>query len=149
MAGFQHRDSFPVLTAKHGPVEGLGRRGRAALEHAHLGPAGCAAAEGRAGGLAVQIVKRRLPGEPLFEGVGFRGEFGENPNRLREWVDSTRSRVSRGMNKELAPLPEQTPMSNVPLLLGVESYRKMTQRLVVGMLFAIPVVVFLIVYKFG
>ncbi len=81
--------------------------------------------------------------------LGFRGEYGENPSRLREWVDSTRSRVSRGMNKELAPLPEQTPVSNVPLLLGVEAYRKMTQRLVVGMLFAIPVVVFLIVYKFG
>ena len=81
--------------------------------------------------------------------LGFRGEYGENPSRLREWVDSTRSRVSRGLNKELAPLPEQMPVSNVPLLLGVEAYRKMTQRLVVGMLFAIPVVVFLIVYKFG
>ena len=65
---------------------------------------------------------------------------------------SGKTGVESHTKKPLPPtfkMPEQTPVSNVPLLLGVESYRKMTQRLVVGMLFAIPVVVFLIVYKFG
>jgi type VI protein secretion system component VasF len=77
--------------------------------------------------------------------LGFRGELGENPERLKEWVQSTRRRVTSGLGKELPPLPEKAPVSNVPPLLGVEGYRKMTQRLVAGVLFAVPVVAFLVV----
>lgn len=81
--------------------------------------------------------------------LGFRGEYGETPDRLREWVQSTRHRVTRGLGRELPPLPEKAPVSNVPPLLGVESYRKMTQRLVAGVLFAVPVVAFLVVILLG
>ncbi|HJZ54873.1 MAG TPA: DotU family type IV/VI secretion system protein [Gemmataceae bacterium] len=77
--------------------------------------------------------------------LGFRGELGETPDKLKEWVHTTRSRVTRGMGKDLPPLPEKAPVSDVPPLVGVESYRKMTQRLVGGLLFAVPVVAFLVV----
>jgi type VI secretion system protein ImpK len=80
--------------------------------------------------------------------LGFRGEMGESPEKLREWVQSTRHRVTRGLGKELPPLPEKAPVSDVPPLLGVEAYRKMTQRLVAGVLFAVPVTAFLVVILF-
>lgn len=80
--------------------------------------------------------------------LGFRGEMGETPERLREWVSATRSRATRGLGKELPPLPENTPASDVPPLLGVEGYRRMTRRVVTGVLFAVPVIAFLVVLLF-
>jgi type IV/VI secretion system ImpK/VasF family protein len=80
--------------------------------------------------------------------LGFRGEYGEDPQRLKEWVETTRSRVTRSMGKEPPPLPEKAPETNVPLLLGVESYRKMTQRFVIALLIAVPLVAFLLVLNF-
>ena len=80
--------------------------------------------------------------------LGFRGELGEMPDRLKEWVESTRSRVTRPLAKETPPLPEKTPESNVPLLLGVDGYKKMTQRLVAAILISVPIVAFLIVLMF-
>src|SRR4051794_24073632 len=32
--------------------------------------------------------------------LGFRGEVGETPDKLREWVQTTRHRVTRGLGKE-------------------------------------------------
>lgn len=80
--------------------------------------------------------------------LGFRGELGETPDRLKEWVSVTRRRVTGGLGKELPPLPEQMPVQNVPPLLGIESYKKMTQRLLGGILVAVPIVAFLIVILF-
>lgn len=80
--------------------------------------------------------------------LGFRGELGEAPDRLKEWVNAARSRVTRTLGKELPPLPEKTPISDVPPLLGVEAYRRMTGRLVAGVLFAVPIAAFLAVVLF-
>lgn len=80
--------------------------------------------------------------------LGFRGEMGETPEKLKEWVHSVRSRVTRELGKELAALPEKSPVSDVPPLTGIEGYRKMTQRLVGTVLFAVPVVAFLVVMMF-
>lgn len=80
--------------------------------------------------------------------LGFRGEKGEDLGALREWVSATRSRVTRSMSKEPPPLPERAPVTDVPPLLGAEAYRKMTQRLVAGVLVAIPVTVFLLAMLF-
>jgi type VI secretion system protein ImpK len=77
--------------------------------------------------------------------LGFRGEMGETPDRLREWVQNTRARVTRRLGKEPAALPERAAVSDVPLLLGSESYRRMTRWLVAGILFGVPVVAFLVV----
>jgi hypothetical protein len=42
------------------------------------------------------------------------------------------------MGRELAPLPEKTPESNVPLLLGIEGYQRMVKIFCIGLL---PIVV--------
>jgi type VI secretion system protein ImpK len=75
--------------------------------------------------------------------LGFRGEKGERPDQLREWVQVARSRVTRGLGKELPALPEKTPVTDVPPLLAVESYRRMTLVLVTGVLIAVLLGVFL------
>jgi type VI secretion system protein ImpK len=80
--------------------------------------------------------------------LGFRGEMGEQPEKLREWVRATQSRVTRGLGKELAALPERSPVTDVPPLVGVEKYRAMTQRLVTGALVAVLVGAFLVVALF-
>jgi type VI secretion system protein ImpK len=77
--------------------------------------------------------------------LGFRGEKGERPDQLREWVQVTRSRVTRGLGKELPALPEKSPVTDVPPLLGVERYRRMTLVLVVGVLIAVLLGAFLTV----
>jgi type VI secretion system protein ImpK len=77
--------------------------------------------------------------------LGFRGELSETPERLKEWVNSTRRRVTGGLGKDLPPLPEKVPVQNVPPRLGVESYKKMTQRLLGGLLIAVPIIAFLVV----
>ena len=80
--------------------------------------------------------------------LGFRGEMGEQPGKLREWVSATRTRVTRGLGKELPALPEKSPVTDVPPLVGIEKYRKMTQRLVGGVLVAVLVGAFLGVLLF-
>lgn len=77
--------------------------------------------------------------------LGFRGEMGEQPEKLREWVSATRARVTRGLGKDLPELPQKSPVTDVPPLLGVEKYRKMMQRLVAGVLVAVLVTAFLVV----
>jgi type VI secretion system protein ImpK len=77
--------------------------------------------------------------------LGFRGELGERPNELREWVTAARARASRGMGRELPPWPENTPQSNVPLLLGVESYQRMIKALSISLLAIVPAVAFLLI----
>jgi type VI secretion system protein ImpK len=80
--------------------------------------------------------------------LGFRGEKGERPDQLREWVQVTRSRVTRGLGKELPALPEKSPVTDVPPLLGVERYRRMTLWLVMGILAAVLFSAFLGVVLF-
>jgi type VI secretion system protein ImpK len=77
--------------------------------------------------------------------LGFRGEMAETPDRLREWVQTTRSRVTRHLGKELPPLPEKAPVTDVPPLLGIEGYRRMSQRFVGGVLIAVLLTAFLVV----
>ncbi len=80
--------------------------------------------------------------------LGFRGEFGERPDQLREWVTAARARASKGMGKELPPIPEKTPESNVPLLLGVEGYQRMIKTFSIGLLVLAPLVTFLLISLF-
>lgn len=77
--------------------------------------------------------------------LGFRGELGERPEQLREWVAAARSRVLGEMGRELQPIPERTPESNVPLLLGVDGYRRMLKALSIGLLILVPLATFLLI----
>jgi type VI secretion system protein ImpK len=80
--------------------------------------------------------------------LGFRGEKGERPDQLREWIQVTRSRVTRGLGKELPALPEKSPLTDVPPLLGIDGYQRMTLVLVVGLLGAVLLSAFLGVVLF-
>lgn len=81
--------------------------------------------------------------------LGFRGELGERSEMLREWVSAARSRAGKGMGKEMPPLPEKTPESNVPLLLGVESYQRMVKTFSIGLIVLVPFVTFLLITLFN
>jgi type VI secretion system protein ImpK len=76
--------------------------------------------------------------------LGFRGELGEDPQRLKEWVSAAKGRVTRQMGKEPPAPPEKPPVTDVPPLLGVQGYKSMTRRLLVAALVAIPATVFLV-----
>lgn len=78
--------------------------------------------------------------------LGFRGELAEEkPEAFREWVNAAKARASKGYGKELAPLPEKTPGSNVPALMGIEGYRKMSRALGMTLLGALLIGTFLVV----
>ncbi|HJZ94651.1 MAG TPA: DotU family type IV/VI secretion system protein [Gemmataceae bacterium] len=77
--------------------------------------------------------------------LGFRGELADKPEAFREWVAAAKSRAGKGYGKDLPAVPELAPSSNVPLLLGVEGYRKMARALGLTLLAAIFVVTFLLV----
>jgi type VI secretion system protein ImpK len=77
--------------------------------------------------------------------LGFRGELAEKPDAFREWVSAAKSRAGKGYGKELPAVPEVTPSSNVPMLLGIEGYRKMARTLGLTLLAALPIVTFLVV----
>jgi type VI secretion system protein ImpK len=76
--------------------------------------------------------------------LGFRGELGETPERLREWVSTSKARITKSLGKEPAALPEKAPISDVPPLVGIEKYRQMTKRLVAAVLIAVPLLAFLV-----
>lgn len=77
--------------------------------------------------------------------LGFRGQMGEDPARLKEWVSAAKGRVTRQMGKEPPAPPEKPPVTDVPPLLGIQGYRTMTRRLIIAALVAIPATVFLVV----
>ncbi len=81
--------------------------------------------------------------------LGFRGELGEDPERLQDWVHAYRARVARRLGRELPPLPEKTPVSDVPPLTGADRYRRMTRLLVGTILFGVPLASFLVVVYFS
>ena len=80
--------------------------------------------------------------------LGFRGELGERANELREWVTAARARASKGMGRELPPLPEKTPESNVPMLTGIEGYGRMVKTVSIGLLACVPIITFMLITLF-
>ncbi len=79
--------------------------------------------------------------------LGFRGELGLEPDRLREWVATARAQLARGPGKEWSAPPEREPAARVPPLSG----RRRLQRLVLvagGVLLAlVPVLAFVLAYR--
>lgn len=77
--------------------------------------------------------------------LGFRGELAEKPEAFKEWVNAAKARCSKAYSKELPAVPERPATTDVPMLLAVEQYRKMTQIVWAGVLISIPVVTALLV----
>jgi type VI secretion system protein ImpK len=81
--------------------------------------------------------------------LGFRGELRTQPEKLREWVDATRARVSRVVEPKWPYPSEGLPPPRVPPLHN----RSRMQRLIlaggIGLLVLLPVAAFLIVQHLG
>jgi type VI secretion system protein ImpK len=81
--------------------------------------------------------------------LGFRGELRTEPDKLREWLDATRARVSRVAEPKWPYPSVGLPPPRVPPLYN----RARLQRLIVaggiGLLVLLPVVAFLIVQRLG
>ena len=80
--------------------------------------------------------------------LGFRGELAERPEAFREWVSAAKARTAKIHGKELPAVPERPASAEVPLLLAVEGYQRMTRLLWIVFLVAIPVVTALLVTLF-
>ena len=59
-------------------------------------------------------------------------------------MSAAKGRVTRQMGKEPPAPAERPPVTDVPPLLGVQGYKRMTRWLLLGGLVAIPVTVFLL-----
>ena len=80
--------------------------------------------------------------------LGFQGEMSEAPEKLRDWTIAARSRVTRQMGREPTAIPQRAPVCDVPLLEGLDAYKRMTGRLTVVLLFAVPIAAFLVIVGF-
>jgi type VI secretion system protein ImpK len=75
---------------------------------------------------------------------GFRGERGEDPERLREWVARARKRVG-GATRE-PTFPERPFPTHVPPLTSEDRYRRMVRTLNWGVLALAPVAAIFLVW---
>jgi type VI protein secretion system component VasF len=80
--------------------------------------------------------------------LGFRGELGDDPAKLREWVSGARSRVTGALSGEPRMPADRGFATDVPPLTGIEAYRTMTRRLVTVVLAAVPAIAFLLIFLF-
>ncbi len=77
--------------------------------------------------------------------LGFRGRLGEEPDRLRQWVDTARARLGNTQNTGAPAVPEGTMEANVPILPWVDRYQQMIKVCSVGALCLVPIFAFLLV----
>lgn len=81
--------------------------------------------------------------------LGFTGELADSPDRLVQWVQTTRNRLVRARTSQWHSPPEREPGTHVPPLLGRRRLRR-ALLVVSGVLVAlIPVVAFLLAWKLG
>lgn len=73
--------------------------------------------------------------------LGFRGEWADDPARLKAWVDGTRLKVARGLGQEWATPPELELPTDVPPRRGREGLRRLAIVAGAAVLLAVPVVV--------
>jgi type VI secretion system protein ImpK len=57
--------------------------------------------------------------------LGFRGDLGERPDRLQNWVASAQALIAKGQSQELRLPDELPPPTNVPPLRGRDRLQRM------------------------
>jgi len=85
----------------------------------------------------------------LCAALGFRGEWVDDPTRLRAWLGATRERLVKGLRQEWAGPPALDPPARVPPRYGKARLRRMA--LVAGLvgLLCIPGALLLIARQLG
>ncbi len=81
--------------------------------------------------------------------LGFRGDLRDRPSELRDWVEGSRTQLTRIEGLEWTPPPELTPSTRVPPLEGGERLRRMVVAGGLVFLLLTPVVAFLLIYELG
>src|SRR5262245_58801680 len=77
---------------------------------------------------------------------GFRGERGEDPDRLRDWVSKARKRAGSASHEPT--FPEKPFPTHVPPLTSEDRYRKMARTFGYGILALAPIATFVVVRLF-
>lgn len=80
--------------------------------------------------------------------LGFRGEMGEHPERLRAWSRSVQGKLT-GMGEDWPHPPELDPPTQVPPLYGRDRFRSAVFWTCLILLFFLPVASFLLAQQFS
>ncbi len=78
--------------------------------------------------------------------LGFRGEFVEQPDKLRSWSEGIRDRIRRAHRAELSLPADQGFTTYVPRLTGQDRFGTMIRLAAAVILLAVPVFVVLLVW---
>lgn len=81
--------------------------------------------------------------------LGFRGNLGEQPDQLRQWVEVARTRVGKTQGAPAPTVPEGTMEPSVPVLPWADRYGQMVKIVSIGILCLIPILAFLLVVLLG
>jgi len=81
--------------------------------------------------------------------LGFRGEYGEDPTALDNWVSAARAHISRGLAANWPYPPELEPPINVPPRHGRVQLENMVIRGGVLLLLLIPFLVAFLIHQLG
>jgi type VI secretion system protein ImpK len=76
--------------------------------------------------------------------LGFRGEWADDPARLRAWLGATRDRLVKGLRKEWVGPPALDPPMRVPPRTGKARLRRMAVTAGIAVLLCVPVAALLI-----
>jgi type VI secretion system protein ImpK len=80
----------------------------------------------------------------LCAALGFRGEWAEEPGKLRAWLGATRDRLVKGLRQEWVGPPALDPPASVPPRYGKERVRRMAVVAGLAVLLCIPAAAVLI-----
>ncbi len=96
-----------------------------------------------------------MPGSDAHEAfllcvlLGFRGEMGENADRLREWVNNAQTRIGKTQGGGPPTIPEGQMEANVPPLVWADRYQTMLKIASVAVLCLVPITTFLLMMLLG
>jgi type VI secretion system protein ImpK len=79
--------------------------------------------------------------------LGFRGDYRDQPDKLRAWRDAVEGRVTRGAGQEWPAPPEREPPGSVPPLRGRERLQRMILVAAAVLLVLVPAATFYLVYQ--
>ena len=75
--------------------------------------------------------------------LGFRGNYADRPAELKTWTDAVRSRIVRTHREEIKLPVDQGFVTDVPQLVGEDRFATMVRFVAGGILFLVPVLVYL------
>jgi type VI secretion system protein ImpK len=79
--------------------------------------------------------------------LGFRGDYRDQPDKLRAWANNVQTRIAQGQGKEWPAPDGQDPTTNVPPLRGREKLKRLVMSWSICLLVAVFVGVFFVIHK--